>query len=127
MARLGYVCIGTNDFDRATSFYDALFGELGGKRLFPTPHGLMYRVGKGALIMVTRPYDKESATVGNGGMLAIEVDTKEQVAAMHAKALSLGAKSEGEPGPRGSFGDFAYFRDLDGNKFAVYFTGREAS
>jgi predicted lactoylglutathione lyase len=57
-------------------------------------------------------------------MIAIEVDNKEQVAAVHAKALSLGATSEGEPGPRGAFGEFGYFRDLDGNKFAVFYTGR---
>jgi catechol 2,3-dioxygenase-like lactoylglutathione lyase family enzyme len=127
MARIGYVCIGTNDFDRATAFYDALFAELDGKRLMPTPAGLMYRVGKGAMVMLTRPHDKQAASVSNGGMLAIEVDSKEQVAAMHAKALALGGKCEGEPGPRGNFGDFAYFRDLDGNKLAVYFTARAAS
>jgi len=124
MAGLGYICIGTNDFDRATAFYDALFGEMGGKRLFPTPHGLMYRVGDGAMVMVTRPYDEKPATAGNGAMLAFAVDSKEQVAATHAKALSLGGKCEGEPGPRGNFGEFAYFRDLDGNKLAVFHTGR---
>lgn len=124
MASVGYVCIGTNDFERATGFYDSLFGEMGGKRLMPTPHGLMYRLGSGALVMVTRPYNGEAATISNGGMLAIQADSREQVAALHAKALSLGAKCEGEPGPRGNFGDFAYFRDLDGNKLAVFFTGR---
>jgi catechol 2,3-dioxygenase-like lactoylglutathione lyase family enzyme len=124
MAGLGYICIGTNDFDRATAFYDALFGEIGGKRLFPTPHGLMYRVGEGAMVMITRPYDEKPATAGNGAMLAFAVDSKEQVGAMHAKALSLGGKCEGEPGPRGNFGEFAYFRDLDGNKLAVFHSGR---
>jgi catechol 2,3-dioxygenase-like lactoylglutathione lyase family enzyme len=124
MASLGYVCIGTNDFDRATAFYDALFGDMGGKRLFPTPHGLMYRVGDGAMVMITRPYDEKSATSSNGGMLAFAVDSKDQVSAVHAKALSLGGSCEGEPGPRGNFGEFAYFRDLDGNKLAVFHTGR---
>lgn len=124
MAKIGYVCIGTNDFERATGFYDALCTELGGKRLFPTPHGQMYRLGGGALVMLTRPYDGQAASPSNGGMIAVEVESKDDVALMHAKALELGAVSEGEPGPRGAFGDFAYFRDLDGNKFAVYFTGR---
>ena len=124
MASLGYVCIGTNDFDRATAFYDALFGEMGGKRLFPTPHGLMYRVGDGAMVMITRPYDEKSATSSNGGMLAFAVDSKDQVSSVHAKALSLGGSCEGKPGPRGNFGEFAYFRDLDGNKLAVFHTGR---
>lgn len=120
MASVGYVCLGTNDFDRATAFYDAFLGAMGGARLFPTPKGLLYRLGDGAMVMVTRPHDENPATVGNGGMLAIKVDSKEQVAAMHAKALELGGVCEGKPGPRGNFGDFAYFRDLDGNKLAVF-------
>lgn len=124
MASVGYVCIGTNDFDRATAFYDALLGELGGKRLAPTPAGLLYRLSSGAFLMVTRPHDGKPATIGNGGMVAIQVDNKEQVSGMHAKALALGGTCEGEPGPRGEWGDFAYFRDLDGNKLAVYFSAR---
>jgi catechol 2,3-dioxygenase-like lactoylglutathione lyase family enzyme len=125
MAQVGYVCLGTNDFDRACSFWDALAPELGGKKLFPTPQGVMYRLGAGAMIMVTRPYDKATSAPGNGNMLAINVDEKEDVARIHAKALSLGAVSEGEPGPRGAFGEFGYFRDLDGNKLAVFWTERQ--
>jgi catechol 2,3-dioxygenase-like lactoylglutathione lyase family enzyme len=124
MAHVGYLCVGANDFDKATAFYDALLGEMGGKRLMPTPQGLMYRLGSGAMIMVTRPYNKEPASIGNGAMVAFQVDSKDQVAAVHAKALELGGSCEGEPGPRGAFGDFAYFRDLDGNKLCAYFTGR---
>jgi catechol 2,3-dioxygenase-like lactoylglutathione lyase family enzyme len=120
MAHVGYICLGTNDFERATAFYDALLGELGGKRLMPTPHGLLYRLTSGAMIMVTRPYDGGEASVSNGGMVAIQVENKDQVAAIHAKALELGGTCEGKPGPRMAFGDFAYFRDLDGNKLAVF-------
>src|SRR3546814_20724364 len=64
MATVGYVCIGTNDFDRATAFYDALLGEFGGKRMMPTPKGLIYQLGDGAMILITRPYDENPATVG---------------------------------------------------------------
>jgi len=124
MAQIGYVCLGTSDFDRACAFWDAMAPELGGKKLFPTPQGVMYRFGEGPMLMVTRPYNKESAAPGNGNMLAIAVDTKEDVARIHEKALSLGAVSEGEPGPRGVFGEFGYFRDLDGNKLAVFYTDR---
>jgi predicted lactoylglutathione lyase len=42
---------------------------------------------------------------------------------VHAKALSLGGKDEGGPGPRGENFYGAYFRDLDGNKFCVFKTG----
>lgn len=123
MASVGYVCLGANDFDRATAFYDALLGEMGGKRLMPTPHGLMYRLASGAMIMITRPYNEQPATASNGGMLAIAVDSKEDVARVHAKALALGGTCEGEPGPRGAFGEFAYFRDLDGNKLNCCYMG----
>jgi predicted lactoylglutathione lyase len=78
------------------------------------------------MVMVTRPHNGQPATFGNGGMLAIAVDSKEQVAALYAKALELGGTCEGEPGPRGPFGEFAYFRDLDGNKLAVFFSARAA-
>lgn len=123
MASIGYVCVGTNDFDRATAFYDELLAVAGGKRLMPTPQGLLYRLGGGAMVMVTRPYDGQAATIGNGIMIAIQADSKEQVDALHAKALELGGTCEGPPGQRGAFGTFAYFRDLDGNKLAAYVTG----
>jgi catechol 2,3-dioxygenase-like lactoylglutathione lyase family enzyme len=125
MAQVGYVCLGANDFDRACAFWDQLAPELGGKKLFPTPHGVMYRLASGPMIMVTRPYNGETSHPGNGTMLAINVDSEEDVARIYEKALSLGATSEGEPGPRGQFGEFAYFRDLDGNKLAVFFSARQ--
>jgi catechol 2,3-dioxygenase-like lactoylglutathione lyase family enzyme len=124
MAQVGYVCLGTNDFDRATAFYDALLGEMGGKRLMPTPPGLLYRLASGAMIMVVRPQNQEPATFGNGTMVAISVDEKEDVTRVYEKALSLGAACEGKPGQRGPFGEFAYFRDLDGNKLAVFHSER---
>ena len=124
MSQIGYVCLGASDFDRACAFYDAFAAELGGKKLFPTPQGVMYRLGGGAMIMVTRPYNKEASAPGNGNMLAIHVDSKDDVARIYEKALSLGASCEGKPGPRAPFGEFAYFRDLDGNKLAVFFSER---
>ena len=47
---------------------------------------------------------------------------KEQVSAIHAKALEQGGTCDGPPGPRGgdASGIFAaYFRDLDGNKISA--------
>ena len=124
MAKIGYLCVGTNDFDKATAFYTALLGEIGGKPLMPTSQGLIYRLPEGAMLMVTKPHDGQPATIGNGNMIAIQLDGREQVSALYHKALELGGTCEGKPGPRGAFGDFAYFRDLDGNKLAVYFSER---
>jgi predicted lactoylglutathione lyase len=43
------------------------------------------------------------------------------VDSFHKKAMELGAKNEGEPGPREDNAYYAgYFRDLDGNYFSAY-------
>lgn len=120
MASLGYTCIGTNDFDRALAFYDAFISAMGGKRLLTMPAGEMYALPSGSAFGIVRPYDRQAAEPGNGTMLAFRVSGKAEVARLHALALSLGATCEGPPGPRATWGEFAYFRDLDGNKLAVY-------
>jgi catechol 2,3-dioxygenase-like lactoylglutathione lyase family enzyme len=126
---IGYATVGTNDLDRARGFYDALFGSIGARRLMELPSGFtMYgvRMDRPALA-VTRPYNGEKATPGNGAMVAIVVDERAKVDAFHAKALELGGRDEGAPGLRGPEGDSAfygaYFRDLDGNKFCVFRMG----
>ena len=127
---IGYATVGTNDIDRARGFYDALFGSIGAKRImeFPQNGFTMYgtRLDRPAMA-VTRPYDQQPATVGNGNMVAIAVDERTKVDAFHAKALELGGSDEGAPGLRGPEGDSAfygaYFRDLDGNKFCVFRVG----
>jgi predicted lactoylglutathione lyase len=59
-------------------------------------------------------------------MIALKMDAKTQVDALHAKALQLGGQDEGAPGPRGpaEFGYYgAYFRDMDGNKLCAFCIG----
>ena len=54
-------------------------------------------------------------------MVALDAGTSEKVDAIYKKAISLGAKDEGKPGPRGDSGFYAaYFRDLDGNKLNAF-------
>ena len=53
-------------------------------------------------------------------MVALTATSQEQVQALYAKALALGGSDEGVPGPRGGGFYGAYFRDLDGNKIAVF-------
>lgn len=120
MAVLGYACIGTNDFDRALAFYDQFFGAMGGTQVMPTPAGVLYTLEAGAAVMIVRPNDGQDAHPGNGTMLAFRVADKAEVSALHGLALSLGAACAGQPGPRGNWGEFAYVRDLDGNKLAIF-------
>ena len=124
---IGYVTVGTNDLDRARSYYDELFASVGGRRLMQIddPRGFtMYGVAMNRPgVVVTRPFDGRPAEPGNGTMVAIVMDDTAKVDAFHAKALELGGTNEGDPGFRGDPKDgyyFAYFRDLDGNKFAVF-------
>ena len=83
-------------------------------------------LGKPALA-VTPPHDGKAATVGNGVMPALVVDSRDKVDALHAKALELGGSCEGAPGLRSEEGPQAfygaYFRDLDGNKLCAFRTG----
>jgi predicted lactoylglutathione lyase len=70
-----------------------------------------------------KPYNKQPATVGNGVMAAIVVDSRDKVDLLYKKALALGAQDEGPAGPRGEGFYAGYFRDLDGNKLNVFCMG----
>ena len=56
-------------------------------------------------------------------MVALNFDSRAEVDAFHARALSLGGTDEGAPGERGPSFYFSYFRDLDGNKLCAYAIG----
>ena len=121
---IGYVTIGTNDLTRAAAFYDALLGEVGAKRMMENDQFIAWSVKANAPgLGVTKPFDKKPATVGNGVMVALEADSTAQVDALHRKALQLGGKDEGAPGPRGEGFYAGYFRDPDGNKLNFFFMG----
>jgi predicted lactoylglutathione lyase len=121
---IGYVTLGTNDIARAAQFYDSLMGELGATRLMDMETFIVWAKPAGLPgLSVTKPFDENSATVGNGVMVALAMENKEEVDALHAKALELGARDEGAPGPRGDGFYAGYFRDLDGNKLNAYFIG----
>ena len=121
---IGYITLGTNDLPRAAAFYDALFGAMGIRRTMDFGRGIawgrsMTEPGFG----VTRPFDGQPATRGNGTMIALVVDSKDKVDALYKKAMELGATDEGAPGPRGEGFYAAYFRDLDGNKLNFFCMG----
>jgi catechol 2,3-dioxygenase-like lactoylglutathione lyase family enzyme len=121
---IGYVTLGTNDLPRAAAFYDALLAEVGVKRLMDFGRGYAWGSSMGRpMLGIMKPYDGRPATVGNGVMVAIGVDSQEKVDRLYRKALELGGKDEGPAGPRGGSFYAAYFRDLDGNKLNCFCTG----
>ncbi|PZO73419.1 MAG: glyoxalase [Sphingomonas taxi] len=127
---IGYATLGTNDIDSALAFYNALLATAGGKRLMQMPDDrklTFYGAGVGKpMLAIGKPYDGQAATAGNGAMVALSADSREQVDQVYAKAIELGGSDEGAPGSRGpeQMGFYgAYFRDPDGNKLCVFKMG----
>lgn len=121
---IGYVTLGTNDLPRAAKFYDALAAELGTKRMMEYETFIAWgEPGGAAGIGLTKPFDGNTATVGNGVMVALAAKDRAQVDRIYNLAMSMGAKDEGAPGDRGGGFYAAYFRDPDGNKLNAFIMG----
>ena len=115
-----HVMIGSNDLERARSFYDATFVVLGGKPGVMDPRGRLIYAHEGGRLMITKPIDGKPATVANGGTIGIAAASRAHVLAWHQAGTEHGgAAIESPPAerPNGSF--VAYLRDPDGNKLTV--------
>jgi len=121
---IGYVTLGTNDLKRAAEFYDAIAGELGVGRMMEYETFIAWgKPGGGAGVGLTKPFDGNAATVGNGVMVAFECKDRAQVDRIYNLARSMGAPDEGAPGDRGGGFYAGYFRDPDGNKLNAFIMG----
>lgn len=121
---IGYITLGSNDIPRAAAFYDELLSILGAGRFMEVEDVFIaWAVAPDKPgLSVTKPFDGNPATVGNGNMVALMVDSKEMVHKVYDKAIALGGEDEGPAGPRGDSFYAGYFRDLDGNKLNVFCT-----
>jgi predicted lactoylglutathione lyase len=121
MTMIGYVTLGSNDVTAAAGFYDELLAELGARRYMDMDNFILWAVNpRQPMLAVTRPHDGKAASVGNGSMVALVADSPALVDRLHQKALALNGTDEGAPGKRMDNFYAAYFRDLDGNKLAVF-------
>ena len=115
-----HVMIGSNDLQRARSFYDATFAALGGKPGEMDARGRLIYAHEGSRLMITTPIDGKPATVANGGTIGIVAASQDHVLAWHAAGTKTGGMAiESPPAerPNGSF--VAYLRDPDGNKLTA--------
>ena len=114
--------IGTNDLDKAKSFYDALLGTLGVPAGRVDRHRIFWRTKTGTF-SVTKPIDGKAATFANGGTIGFAAASQAEADAFHAAGLANGATScEDPPGIREGTGVklyIAYLRDPDGNKLCA--------
>lgn len=121
---IGYVTIGSNDFIKASAYYEKLLAEIGAKKVMSNDHMTMFGTGRGQpMLAVCKPNDGKKATSGNGTMVALNVGSQDAVKKVYAKAIELGGTDEGPPGPRGTGFFGGYFRDPDGNKLVAYVMG----
>jgi catechol 2,3-dioxygenase-like lactoylglutathione lyase family enzyme len=117
-----HVMIGTNDLQKAKTFYDAVLGTVGVPEAAVDGHRIFYRTPTGVL-GVTQPINGEPACHANGGTLGFAAASPEQVHAFHEAGIANGGTScEDPPGIRSNaFGSLylAYLRDPDGNKICA--------
>jgi catechol 2,3-dioxygenase-like lactoylglutathione lyase family enzyme len=117
-----HVMIGTNDLEKAKSFYDALLATLGVRPGKVDRYRIFWRTSSG-VFSVSKPIDGEPATPANGGTIGFLAASPEQADSWHAAGLAHGATTCEEPpgvreGPMGKL-YLAYLRDPDGNKLCA--------
>lgn len=120
---IGYVTLGTNDLEKAAAYYDALLSGLGAGRTMGNDRFIAWGTGPGEpMLCAIKPFNEEPATVGNGVMVSLFMDTTDKVDDLYKKAMELDSADEGAPGYRGEGEEFygAYFRDPDGNKLCAF-------
>lgn len=93
---IAYVTLGTRDLARAAAFYDTVLAEIGGKRMMEEPD---YYIAwgnspTGAGLGITWPFDKRAASVGNGTMVALQADSRQQVIASTPRRSSSAARTK---------------------------------
>jgi catechol 2,3-dioxygenase-like lactoylglutathione lyase family enzyme len=123
-----HVMVGSNDLDRAKSFYNKVLGTLGFEgepihNVASSGHSRLFYRHNGGTFCVTEPINGDPATAANGGTIGFQCDSPEQVKLFHDVAVANGGTSiENPPGLRnGSVGPvhLAYVRDPDGNKLCA--------
>ena len=117
-----HVMVGTNDLDRAKSFYDSLLATLGVGPALVDGHRIFYITPTG-IFSASKPIDGEPASVANGGTIGFACSSPEQADAWHAAGIAAGGTTcEDPPGVREGAGGkiyLAYLRDPDGNKLCA--------
>ncbi|MFO1235478.1 MAG: VOC family protein [Alphaproteobacteria bacterium] len=117
-----HIMIGTNDLDRAKTFYDKLLGTLGVPPAVVDGNRIFYITQTG-VFAVSKPINGEPACHANGGTIGFAAASPEQADAWHAAGVAAGGTAiEEPPGVRaGGMGKLylAYLRDPDGNKLCA--------
>ncbi|MBZ6378684.1 glyoxalase [Pacificimonas flava] len=123
-----HIMVGTNDIEKAKTFYSAVLGTLGlaGDPIEHTAdsgHKRLFYAHNGGTLCVSEPINGKPATFANGGTIGFRCSSAEQVKAFHDAGVAHGGTTdEDPPGLReSSMGAMylSYVRDPDGNKLCA--------
>ena len=92
---MNHVSIGTDNLERALTFYDAIMASIGAKRIvsadgFAVAYGRQFPE-----FWVQRPHNGEKAEVANGVHFGFWVESKEAVDRFYQVAMENGATNDG--------------------------------
>ena len=122
-----HMMVGSDDLEKAKTFYDAVFTAVGANPGFVDPKGRIVYIHNGAAFLVTKPIDGQPTTCGNGMTIGFGMESPEQADAWHKAGAAAGGKPiEDPPGWREGEGQrlyLAYLRDPDGNKLCALCRG----
>ena len=118
-----HVTLGTNDYEKAEKFYDAVMAVLGHPVLFKGGGVAAYGEPAGEKVFILPPFDKQAARPGNGVHVAFKVDNRAKVDEFYVAALANGGTDEGPPGLRTYYHPnyyAAFVVDPDGYRLEAY-------
>ena len=96
---LSHISLGTNDFDRAVVFYDAVLSALGYKQVMRFEQAAAWGDQFPEFWVGPPLDDSKPAAPGNGTHVAFTAKSRAEVDAFHQAALAAGATDAGAPGP----------------------------
>jgi catechol 2,3-dioxygenase-like lactoylglutathione lyase family enzyme len=107
-----------SDLARSATFYDAIFGALGARRMFESEHAVAYGTDSPVVWIVMRGRPSSPAY----GHIGLQASGKAAVDAAYRAGLANGGRDDGPPGRRPQYGGryyACYLLDPDGLRVEV--------
>jgi catechol 2,3-dioxygenase-like lactoylglutathione lyase family enzyme len=118
---IDHVSISVRDLTESTFFYESVLSKIGFAKLVEKP-GTIGFGKKYPEFWLNHRSQLERHVISDGFHVCLRARTADQVRDFHARAVVLGAQSDGEPGFRLEYsGSYyaAFIRDRDGNRIEV--------